>query len=208
MRCAGQSSTPSAPRATQPRPLPRHGRIERHRQRAAAQRPGGHEAAIHASRRLCYVHLSPLFVFVSPLQSTARPTASTTAITAEVAEMLSVGGGSILVDSVLFSRLPRLVPVAARRLGAARRRQRRLLQRSSAAARTGRLGRTACASAAALATPDGSPTAATHRLSALRKWRVAGRFFCRCVYVCACTLCVSDALNSPLHEGMRSVAGA
>ena len=37
--------------------------------------------------------------------------------------------------------------------------------------------------------------------------RATGRFFSRCVYVCVCVMRVSDARNSPLHEGMRSVAG-
>ena len=45
------------------------------------------------SPRLCHLHLSPLLVFVSPLRSAARPTASTTAITAEVAGVLSAGTG-------------------------------------------------------------------------------------------------------------------
>ena len=45
-------------------------------------------------------------------------------------------------------------------------------------------------------------------LSSQKKWRVASRFFSRCVYVCACALRVSDALNSPLHEVVRGVAGS
>ena len=40
-----------------------------------------------------------------------------------------------------------------------------------------------------------------------KKLECSGAFLSRCIYVCACALRVSDSLNGPVHEGMRSVAG-
>ena len=123
-----------------------------------------------------------------------------------MAGVFSVPILSVLDDQMLLALIDGLLLVAGRRRGAARRRQRRLLRRSSAAARTRRLRRAARASSAALAVPRGSLTAASRPRQLSEYRRVTGRCFSRCAYVCARATCVSDATNSPLHEGMRTVA--
>ena len=93
----------------------------------------------------------------------ARATATIATIEDGLAGGSPAGCGAFLDVSELLSLLPLLLPVAARRLGAARRRQRRLFRRSSAAARTGRLRRASRASLAALAAPCRSLMAASSR---------------------------------------------
>ena len=111
-----------------------------------------------------------------------------------------------IVLLAFLSLLPLVLPVAARRLGAARRRSRQLWRRGATAAIIGRLGRTVRASPAALARPRGSPMGLAAACRVCKKWRVSLRIFSARVCVCACPMRISDAPNSPLHEGMRSVA--
>jgi len=69
---------------------------------------------------MAHVHLQPAHRFIvldSPLRSAVSPTASTTVIGAEVAGVLLTDGGLFVDDSVLFSQLPRLLPIGARQPG-------------------------------------------------------------------------------------------
>ena len=143
------------------------------------------------------------------LHRPARTTGATTVVGAEVAGVSSAVGGSILAEFVplsLRSLLPLVLPTAARRRGAAWRRPRRLRRRSSAAATAGRLGRASRASPAALSATRGSPARLACSPRVCKKCRGSLCFFSLCVHACACPTRVSDAPNSPLHEGMRGVA--
>ena len=146
-----------------------------------------HEGALHASARL---HLQPTYhcpAFDSLLQSAARSTGIITAIEAEMAGVFSAAILVVLDDPVLLALTRGLLPVTARRPGAARRRLRQLWRRSSAAARTGRHRRASRTSPAALATPRGSPTAATSRQHVPEKMCVRRcSFLALCVRLRAC----------------------
>ena len=134
MHCAGRSPTVSAPRATQSRPLSRHGLAARHRQRPAARCPPWHEGALHASARL---HLQPTYqspAFDSLQHGAARRIGAITTIEDDLTASSAAVCGTFLDDSVPLWLLPLLLPVAARRPGAARRQQRRLWRRIRAAA--------------------------------------------------------------------------
>ena len=156
---------------------PRHVLAVRHRQRLAAQRPGWHEGALHASANL---HLQPTYPSLRSTRCSTMPRGrrapsppSRTA--SRAAPRLAVGPFSTTRCSSRCCRcwaalLP--VGVAARRPGAARRRLWRLWRlwrRSSAAARNGQLRRASRASPAALAAPHGSPTAATPAARKIQK---------------------------------------
>ena len=108
------------------------------------------------ARALPAAPLSPLPAFDSLQQSTARSTGATTTIKTEVASGLLVPILSILDDPTLLELSVGLLPVAARRHGAARRRLWRLRRRTSAAARTRRLRRAARECLAALVAPKRS----------------------------------------------------
>lgn len=158
------------------------------------------------SRRLPATPLSPHSAFDSLLQGAARSTGIITTIEAEVAGVFSAVILSVLEDVMPFALARGLLLVAAGGLelqggaqggcgGAAARR----LAPDGSGAPLARLRRLWRRCAARRLPP-------CHRLAARKKSRATVRHFSRCVYVCACAMHVSDALNSPLHEGMRSVA--
>ena len=93
---------------------------------------------------------SPAFDSLQP--GAAQTTGVIATIEGDLAGGSAAGCGSVLDDLVLFS-LPLLLPVAARRPGAARRRPRSVRRCISAATTFVRLGRAARASPASLATP-------------------------------------------------------
>ena len=163
-----------------------HGGVEQ-AQLEPASDPGGRACAPLPPCAVQLTPLSPLPAFGSLQRSTARWTGATTTIEAEVASGFSVPILSILDDPTLLELSVGLLPVAARRRGAARRRLWQLWRRSSAAAATGQLWRAARASPAPSAALLSSPTAPAVASACLKKMCMRRcTFLALCVCLCVC----------------------
>ena len=146
---------------------------------------------------------SPLPVFESLLQTAARSTGTITAVDTEVASVTSSAGCAILDVSVLLMLVSGLLLVAVRSFRAARRPSMWPRRRVFTAVYVGPLGWTAHAFAAPLMGAALVAFAASLRSSCCEKSLL------RCVFLrawrCGRGVCAADALDAPLHSGMRGV---
>ena len=140
------------------------------------------------------------------LHRPARPTGVITVVGAEVAGVSAAIGGSIVATFKLISLHSRCCrPLrGGESCKAATQAAVAAPQRGSyhlaAPARRPRVSGGFCGDARLACSPGLlAPCVCKKVLASLRD-------FSRCVYVCACPVRISDAPNSPLHEGMRGVA--